>query len=119
MAEKTMVQVVIDGKIFTLAGYESEDYLQQVASHINNKITDLKELPGYTRQRADDRWLLLALNLGDEINKAKAQVASLTDAATARDEENYKVKQDLVAAQIRIEKLEKQLAELRERRYSG
>ncbi len=116
MAEKTAVQTVIDGKIFTVAGYESEDYLQQVALHINNKIADLKEIPGYSRQRIEDRSLLLALNLADEIHKAKAQAAALAEENTAKDEEYYKVKQDLVAAQIRIEKLEKQLAELRSRR---
>ena len=119
MAEKTTVQAVIDGKIITLGGYENEDYLQQVALHINNKIAELKELPGYGRQRVEDRGLLLALNLADEVHKAKAQVVALEEMNTAKDEENYKVKQDLVAAQIRIEKLEQQLADLRERRPNG
>ena len=119
MAEKNIVKVVIDGKIIQLAGYESEDYLQQVAGHINSKIAELDELPGYRRLPLEQRGLLLALNLADEVHKAKGQVTALEEANTAREEENYKVKQDLVASQIRIEKLEQQLAAAREKNHFG
>ena len=40
MSSKTDTEVIIGGKVFTLSGYESEEYLQKVASYINNKITD-------------------------------------------------------------------------------
>ena len=33
MASKNTVKVLIDGKIITLSGYESEEYLQRVASY--------------------------------------------------------------------------------------
>lgn len=41
MASKNTVKVLIDGKIITLSGYESEEYLQRVASYLNNKLTEL------------------------------------------------------------------------------
>ena len=50
MAVKNTAQVVIGGKIITLGGYESEEYFQKVASYINNKMAELSEMPGYTRQ---------------------------------------------------------------------
>ena len=31
MAEKTSAEVVIGGKVYTLSGYESEEYLQTVS----------------------------------------------------------------------------------------
>ena len=37
MAAKTSAEVVIDGKVYTLSGYEGEEYLQKVASYINGK----------------------------------------------------------------------------------
>ncbi len=37
MPSKTDTEVIIGGKVFTLSGYESEEYLQRVASYINNK----------------------------------------------------------------------------------
>ncbi len=46
MAVKNTAQVVIGGKIFTLGGYESEEYFQKVASYINNKMAELSEMPG-------------------------------------------------------------------------
>lgn len=51
MAVKNTAQVVIGGKIITLGGYESEEYFQKVASYINNKIAELSEMPGYSRQQ--------------------------------------------------------------------
>ena len=31
MAEKTDTEVLIGGRVFTLSGYESEEYLQKIA----------------------------------------------------------------------------------------
>ena len=41
MASKTDVQVLLGGKVYTLSGYESEEYLQKIALYINNKMTEL------------------------------------------------------------------------------
>ena len=35
MAVKNTTQVLIDGKIITLGGYESPEYLQKVAAYLN------------------------------------------------------------------------------------
>ena len=40
MSAKTSAEVVIDGKVYTLSGYEGEEYLQKVASYINGKINE-------------------------------------------------------------------------------
>ena len=40
MAVKTDTEVIIGGKVLTLSGYESEEYLQRVASYINNKAAE-------------------------------------------------------------------------------
>ena len=44
MAVKNTAQVVIDGKIITLGGYESEEYFQKVAAYMNNKISELSQI---------------------------------------------------------------------------
>ena len=38
MASKMSTEVLIGGKVYTLSGYESEEYLQKVASFINKKL---------------------------------------------------------------------------------
>ena len=35
MSAKTNAEVVIGGKVYTLSGFESEEYLQKIASYIN------------------------------------------------------------------------------------
>ena len=52
MAVKNTTQVLIGGKIMTLSGYESEEYLQKVAYYINNKMTyDIVINPSETTTR--------------------------------------------------------------------
>ena len=59
MAVKNTAQVVIDGKIITLGGYESEEYFQKVAAYMNNKISELSQMPGYSRQAMETKYTLL------------------------------------------------------------
>lgn len=61
------------GKIITLGGYESEEYFQKVASYINNKIAELSEMPGYSRQPMETKHTLLSLNITDDYFKAKSR----------------------------------------------
>ena len=76
MAVKNTAQVVIGGKIFTLGGYESEEYFQKVASYINNKMAELSEMPGYSRQSAETKHTLLSLNVTDDYSKQKNRLRS-------------------------------------------
>ena len=55
MSSKNKTEVLIAGKIFTLSGYESEEYLQKVATYINNKIAEFKKLDGYNHQTKENK----------------------------------------------------------------
>ena len=74
MSSKNKTEVLIDGKIYTLSGYESEEYLQRVATYINNKLAEFKKLDGYGRQSKEIKSILLELNIADDYFKAKKQV---------------------------------------------
>ena len=69
MAVKNTTQVLIDGKIITLSGYESPEYLQKVASYMNQKISELSQLQGYSRLSVDTKHTLLSLNVADDYIK--------------------------------------------------
>ena len=112
MASKNTIKVLIDGKIVTLSGYESEEYLQRVASYLNNKITELGSLPGYNRQSPDTKNTLLALNIADDYFKAKAQADAMENDMESKDREAYDVKHDLIAAQIQIDKMKQEMEQL-------
>ena len=59
MAAKTDAEVIIGGKVLTLCGYESEEYLQKVASYLNNKMTEYSKLDGFRRQPLDMQNILM------------------------------------------------------------
>ena len=40
MNTKNSTEVAIGGKLFTLCGHEDEEYLQRVASYLNNKLNE-------------------------------------------------------------------------------
>ena len=111
MAVKNTTQVLIDGKIITLGGYESPEYLQKVAAYLNQKISELSQSAGYNRLSVDTKHTLLALNIADDYFKAKSQVDTLEEDMEAKDRETYDMKHDLIAAEIQAGDLKKELDE--------
>ena len=73
MAEKNVTKVMIDGKIITLGGYESEEYLQRVANYVNHKITEMESMTSFRRMSPDMRFCMMAINITDDYFKAKEQ----------------------------------------------
>ena len=76
-SSKTDTEVIIGGKVFTLSGYESEDYLQKVAVYINNKMNEYNKLDGFRRQPIDTQNVLLQLNIADDYFKSKKHITVL------------------------------------------
>lgn len=104
MATKNTAQVLIGGKIITLSGYESKEYLQKVASYMNNKLAELSELPGYSRQPMETKHTLLSLNIADDYFKAKKQAEVYEQDLQLKDKEMYDLKHELISLQVQIEK---------------
>ena len=107
MSSKNKTEVLIDGKIYTLSGYESEEYLQRVATYINNKLAELKRLDGYAR-------LSQELNVADDYFKAKNQVEMVEEELAQKDQELYDLKHELISTQIKLEDAAKELKALKE-----
>ena len=107
MAVKNTTQVWIGGKIVTLSGYESEEYLQKVANYMNNKLTELGQIPGYNRQTLETRHTLLSLNIADDYFKAKRQAEMYEEELEAKDMEMYDLKHDLINGQVELDKVKK------------
>lgn len=110
---KNNAEVLIDGKVFTLSGFESEDYLQKVATYLNHKIEDCNENDGYRKQNAETRTVLLALNVADDYFKAKQQGNSLESDIELKDKEMYDLKHELISAQIKLDSAEQTIEDLK------
>ena len=107
MAVKTDTEVIIGGKVFTLSGYESEEYLQKVASYVNNKINEYSKVDAFRRQPFEKQSVLLQLNVADDYFKAKKQIDILEEEVKTKEKELYDLKHELISTQIKLENLEK------------
>ena len=112
MSTKTDTEVIIGGKVFTLSGYESEEYLQKVAYYINNKMSEYAKVESYKRQPLDMQNVLLQLNIADDYFKAKRQISLLEEEIQGKEKELYNLKHELIATQIKLENTEKNVKSL-------
>ena len=112
MSAKTNAEVVIDGKVYTLSGYENEEYLQKVAAYINNKIAEFDDMDEYKHLPGNMKSTLVELNIADDYFKAKALVEKLEGDIENKDKEIYDLKHDLISNQIKAESDEKTIKEL-------
>ena len=120
MAGKNSVEVVINGKIYQLAGSESESYMHEVASYLNQKILDFqKETVGYNKLDDSIKALLLEVNICDDLFKERKRSRDIQQARDDAERESYTAKHDLVNMQMKLETMlrelentQKKLAEL-------
>jgi len=117
MASKTDTEVIIGGRVFTLCGYESEEYLQKVASYINNKLVEYGKVDSFRRQNVDMQNVLLQINIADDFFKAKKQLSAMEEDMEAKEKELYDLKHELIAAQIKLENCEKSLKSMRDENH--
>ncbi len=111
MAAKTDTEVIIGGKVLTLSGHESEEYLQKVASYINNKLNDYHKLDNFKRQPIETQHILIEINIADDYFKARNQIELLEQDLKAKENELYDLKHELIATQIKLENTAKSLKE--------
>ncbi len=113
-SSKNNTEVLIGGKIFTLSGFESEEYLQKISSYLNHKIEECSNTEGYKKQSAETRSILLALNIADDYFKAKRLATTSEADVEAKDKEMYDLKHELISVQLRLENAEKEADSLKE-----
>ena len=112
MNTKNDVEVIINGKQYTLSGYESSEYLQKIANHINDKIAEFKEQDGYLRLDTEMKNILLAINLSDEYYKA------LKDSNDIK-KEIFDIKHEMLTMQSELDKANGQIKKLAEERQAA
>ena len=111
MASKNYIDVIIDGKIYNIGGFESEAYLQKVASYINNMIMEFKQNENYRMQKMDMQRILLEINIANDYFKAKKQAALLENDLELKEKEVYDLKHELIVSDSKAEATEKELKE--------
>ena len=119
MNTKNDVEVIINGKQYTLSGYESSEYLQKIANHINDKIAEFKEQDGYLRLDTEMKNILLAINLSDEYYKALKDSNDIKKENEEMEKEIIDIKHDMLTMQSELDKANGQIKKLAEERQAA
>ncbi|MCR5105232.1 MAG: cell division protein ZapA [Eubacterium sp.] len=97
------IPVVINNKVYTLSGYEGEEYLQNVATYINGKIAECKTSEEYRRMNVEYQGILLALNIADDYFKAKKVADEMAGDNGDKEQQLYELRHEVIEAQIKHE----------------
>lgn len=118
MNKKNDIEVIINNKQYILCGYESEEYLQKVASYINSKYNEYKKKDFYKHLDSDMKSVLIEINIADDFFKARDQIAEIQTRNEDNNAEIFNLRHDLVAtrseteaARDEIKRLKKDLIE--------
>ncbi|MBQ9092210.1 MAG: cell division protein ZapA [Anaerotignum sp.] len=87
---KNRVKISIDGKSFTLVGEETEEHMRQVATYIDQKMTEIRQKAVAVTLDSSLAYVLTSINVADDYFKEKAYTAELEGrliGMTARVEE--------------------------------
>ena len=115
MSSNNYIDVIIDGKIYNIGGFESEAYLQKVATYINNMILDFKHNESYRMQNMDMQRILLEINIANDYFKAKKQADLLEGDLELKEKEVYDLKHELIVSDSKAETASKELNEALEK----
>lgn len=107
------IEVIINNKRYTLSGYESEEYLQKVASYINSKYNEFRSRDAYKFLDSDLRHIMIQINIADDYYKEKEKVKELEDENNEKSNEIFDLKHELIAAQTKLHSAEKEMEALK------
>ncbi|SFA76073.1 cell division protein ZapA [Acetitomaculum ruminis DSM 5522] len=110
MAEKTSTDVLIRGKVYTLSGNESVDYLQKVAAYINEKDEEMASMDSYRHLTSETKSALLDLNIAHDYFKADMLAGELKKSLEEKEQELYSIKHDIIELQLKLEEAQKTIA---------
>lgn len=105
MTEKNKINVLIDGRNFTVVGSGSEEYVRKLAAYVDEKIKEMTSKND--RLSGSMAATLAALNITDELYRTSIELKSLKNVAKAPMEEHDNLTNKLGKAKNEIEELEK------------
>ena len=109
MAEKNHVQVMIEGKLMTLVGTESPEYMKSVAEYIEEKNKEIRSGENGRRMNVAMASILTSINVADDYFKEKEKNNDLQKQADDLKEQLESCKKELEDAKKEIEQLNRDI----------
>lgn len=103
MSENKKVEVLIDGRNFTIVGSEPREYIRNIASYVDEKITELTDKNN--KLSGTMSATLAAINITDELFKIKLELEKLEQEAKDPMEKYDELVAELESSKKLIENL--------------
>lgn len=110
MKERNDVEVLINGNKYTISGFESDEYLQKVASYINEKYGEFKKKEYFNNFDLELRNILLAINMADDYFKMEKKAKEQAAQSERKDKQLFDMKHEIVELKAKLEELEKKVS---------
>jgi len=108
-------EVIINNKRYTLSGYESEEYLQKVASYINNKHNEFRNRDAYKFLDSELRNILIQINIADDYYKAMDKLKENEADNELKSKEIFDLKHELVSVQTKLDSAYREIEDLKKK----
>ena len=109
MPEKNHVQVMIEGKLMTLIGTETEEYMKSVAKYIDEKNRELRSTVNGKKMNVAMASILTSINVGDDYFKEIMKSEALENKLSITTDELQNAIRELEEAKKEIEQLNRDI----------
>ncbi|MDF2542171.1 MAG: hypothetical protein K0S47_1889 [Herbinix sp.] len=107
------IEVIINNKRYTLSGYESEEYLQKIASYINGKHNEFRNRDAYKFLDSDLKNILIQINIADDLFKLRDKIKEMEAENELRGNEIFDLKHEVISAQTKLNKDQLEIEDLK------
>lgn len=115
MSHKNDTTVLIGGNVYTLAGSESEEYIQRVALYINNKLEEIKKSENAKKLNTRLMSILLEINIADDYFKAKEKTDELEKLLLSKDEIIINLEHEIRKLRVKLEEFDGEKSKFNQR----
>lgn len=115
MSHKNDTTVLIGGNVYTLAGSESEEYIQRVALYINNKLEEIKKSENAKKLNTRLMSILLEINIADDYFKAKEKTDELEKLLLSKDEIIINLEHEIRKLRVKLEEFDSEKSKFNQR----
>lgn len=109
MAEKNHVQVMIEGKLMTLVGTETPEYMKSVAEYIEEKNKEIRSGENGRRMNVAMASILTSINVADDYFKEKDKNTALEGEVADLNDQLEQCRKELEEARKEIEQLNRDI----------
>lgn len=113
------IEVIINNKRYTLSGYESEEYLQKIASYINSKHVEFRNKDAYKFLDSDLKNILMQINIADDYYKTRDRIKDIEKDTESKSNEIFDLKHELISTQTKLDSTLKEVEELKKELYEA